>query len=504
MNAYRFLYILSSLLIVVCPVIISFYIHIPELTQNLSVISLYGIYILFYTIIQMIFASLNRKNMNKLCKEELKTEKLYNILVVGYKEDPKLFKQCLLSHRKQLFNPNINRIIVVIDGDTDEDLYMANIFVEVFSYGGVVYKGGHPDYISHRAVCILQRHGGKRHVLYTGLVISCKEVYGVICSDSDTEMDKNAVKYLIQTLESSDSIGAVTGMMEISNPVSIISFLSYIRYWFACNLERAYQSYNGVVLCVSGPIGIYKCSVIQSSLDEFITQTFMGNPCTYGDDRHLTNKILEAGYQVKYNHLITCKTDTPTSVFRFFNQQTRWCKSSYRELLWTLKYVHNHSFWLSVDLLYQTVYSMIVVSSLVYVLIIQNTKVIIYYFLSIILVNIIKGFFALACTGELFYMLYSLYGFIYINFILPSKIYAGLTLGDTSWGTSSRKMIFDKINYGNVFMLGWICLLNSVIVYVLVSNPVSSVELDILIVICCYCSFFFLCIKMYSTYRVLN
>lgn len=429
-------------------------------------------------IIQMVFAYLNRIWIGKICKPELNTENKYNILIVGYREDENLFRQCLISHKRHLFNPVVNRIIVVIDGDENDDLYMADIFKEVFSFNGTVYTDQHPYSFISPAICILQKHKGKRHVLFTGLNISITEsVEGVICSDSDTEMDKNCVEYLIKTLESSDDIGAVTGMMTISNRVSFISYMSYIRYWFACNLERAYQSYNGVVICVSGPIGIYRINVVRTFLIGFISQTFMGKECTYGDDRHLTNNILAEGYKVKYNHLATCKTDTPENLFRFFNQQTRWCKSSYRELLWTVKYIHKHSFWLTIDILYQTAYSLIVLSSLIYILYIGNLDVMVSYFVIIAVMNIIKGFYAAIIEYDPVYILYSLYGYIYIYFIIPSKIYAGLTLSDTSWGTSSRKFIFDSINYGHVFMITWIVALSSIILYNLSTRDVDTVNI---------------------------
>lgn len=498
MNNKRFMYIFLAVILITGPLLISIYVDIPNLDFNLSI---YGIIIFIYMIIQMIFAFLNRMDMNKICEQLKEPQSIYNILIVGYREQEELFRKCLKSHKKHLFNPNINRIIVVVDGDEEEDLYMADIFKEVFSYNGKVYRGGYPSSLETKAICILQRHRGKRHVLYTGLQMSCDEmVEGVICTDSDTEMGKYSVEYLIQTLESSSKIGAVTGMMFISNTVSIISFMSYIRYWFACNLERAYQSYNGIVLCVSGPVGIYRTSVISKFLMKFVNQTFMGRECTYGDDRHLTNNVLEEGYQVKFNHLVTCYTDTPENVFRFFNQQTRWCKSSYREILWTLCHIHKHSFWMTIDIVYQTAYSLIVLSSLIYIMILRNIEVVLYYFLIIILMNVLKGLYAVILEKNTVYLLYSLYGFIYITLIIPSKIYAGLTLSDTSWGTSSRKNIFDKINYGHLFMILWVSTLFSIILYDIIMLPKTMNSIIVMSFVLGYTSISFVVIKFKSIF----
>jgi hyaluronan synthase len=499
MKTRRFVYIFVAVTLVVAPLILSMYIHLPNIGDNLQIISIYGLFILFYMIIQMIFAYLNRLHINKICEDTLETDNKYNILIVGYREDPELFRKCLVSHKKHIYNPMINKIIVVVDGNSSEDIYMADIFKNVFTFHGKVYNTQYPRDIASKALCILQPHGGKRQVLYTGLEMSvCHGVKGVICTDSDTEMHRDSVENLVKTLESSDKIGAVTGFMTISNKVSIISYMSYIRYWFACNLERAYQSYNGVVLCVSGPIGIYRTDIVARFLNEFVTQSFMGKQCTYGDDRHLTNNILEEGYEVKYNHLATCKTDTPENILRFFNQQTRWCKSSYRELLWTLRHIHKHSFWLTVDILYQTAYSLIVLSSLIYIFTLRNLEVIVSYFMVILVTNFIKGIYASSIEGTTEYILYSLYGYIYISLIIPSKIYAGITLSDTSWGTSSRKFVFDTTNYGHFFMGFWILSLISALIYNVIINEKTNYSIIGLGFIFSYIIISFSCIKYFN------
>jgi hyaluronan synthase len=380
----------------------------------------------------------------------------YNVVIVGYREDPILFEKCLRSHLQNLFNTKVNKTYVIVDGMEREDRYMAGIFKKVYGNNGIVFlEDNHPN--DKRFVCILQEHKGKRHALYTGFNVSIiNNIYGVICTDSDTEFDKNAIDSLIKVIESDDSIGAVTGDMKISNPHSVIAVLSYIRYWFACNLERAYQSYNKCVLCVSGPIGIYKTSIIKLFLEDFITQKFMGKECTYGDDRHLTNNILIKGYQVLYTHLAWCRTDTPEEVTRFFDQQVRWCKSSYRELSWNVKAIPHHSIWMCIDLLYTAVYSFIVLSGFIYSLF-AGFKILCLYLFILVLMNTLKSLYAvILCDYNLFYMLYGIYGVVYILFLVPAKLYAGITISDIKWGTSDRIHRNNNYNNGHIFASTWI------------------------------------------------
>jgi hyaluronan synthase len=428
---------------------------------SLIVVSAYGIYIGLYSFIQILCSWLNRRNIEKITREALPSDKFYNILVVGYREDPVLFKRCLESISLFTYNHNVNKILVIVDGDSQEDEYMVDIFNDVFLLDSTVEKTyeGYTN-TTEKVICIPQEHGGKRSVLYTGLKLSCEQgVYGVICTDSDTVFDQDAVRNLQVVLEYEEDIGAVTGMVEIINRGSVIAYMSHLRYWFACNIERAYQSYNGCVLCVSGPLGVYKTEYLELFLEDWVNQTFLGTPCTYGDDRHLTNNILLLGKKVLYTHLAVCYTDTPESVVRFFTQQVRWCKSSYREVLWTVKCLGLHSSSMTVDLIYQTLYSLLVLGSLVYIVYFGTSTQLLIYIFTITFFNNMKGLYAVFLTNEMRYLLYSLYGFVYISIIVPARIYAGFTMKNVSWGTSSRLNLFDKLDAGIVVLGVWNMLL---------------------------------------------
>lgn len=466
MDTKKLIFILSSVLLIFAPLIVLYFSNL--VVVKFSIISAYGIYIIFYTLIQITFAHLNRRKMEKISNDAIQSTLMYNILVVGYREDPILYKKCLESLKDLLHDKKIAKIIAVIDGNTEEDIYMADIFTEIFGEDGTVMDELLPE---SKAICITQEHAGKRHVLYTGLKISCDmKVHGVICTDSDTIFKKDAAMQLAKVLESDPNIGAVTGYVEILNKDSVISYLSYLRYWFACNLERAYQSYNECVLCVSGPLGVYRVSLLDIFLDDWLNQKFMGKECTYGDDRHLTNNILMLGYKVLYTHKAVCYTDTPVKIDRFFNQQVRWCKSSYREVVWTLKCIDKHSLWLTIDLIYQSFYSFVVLASLIYILLTGTFFQMMIYIFTIVLFNTLKGIYAVAIEKKFYYLLYGLYGFLYITIVVPCKIFAGFTLSDINWGTSSRNLIVNNINFGHLTLVMWNGLLLSGIIFNIYKN----------------------------------
>ena len=44
-------------------------------------------------------------------------------------------------------------------------------------------------------------------------------------------------------------------------------------------------------MCCSGPFSAYRKEIIDKVKEKYITQYFLGENCTYGDDRHLTNLV---------------------------------------------------------------------------------------------------------------------------------------------------------------------------------------------------------------------
>jgi hypothetical protein len=74
-------------------------------------------------LIQQIFSLLNNYKWIPSLVEKADKTPLVGLQVVGYREDKKLFKVCLDSIKKQNY-PNLNQVIVGIDGNEETDLVM--------------------------------------------------------------------------------------------------------------------------------------------------------------------------------------------------------------------------------------------------------------------------------------------------------------------------------------------------------------------------------------------
>lgn len=420
-------------------------------------LSVYGVLVLFHLCMQMTFASLNRVRMQRMPLME--GDPSVGIQVVGYREDPEFFRKCLRSV-VDLRYPNIRKVLVVSDGNKEEDMYLEEIFREEMG-GDVVWLNAPLSELSvyerlqvvkdiktrGKYVMVFQPNGGKREAMYTAFQsLLHEEVEYVLPTDSDTILDPDAVVHLLAPMEN-PRIGAVTGDVKIWNNNRPLSFFSALRYWFAFNLERSAQSFFGVVTCVSGPLGLYRSSVLRKVIDPWVDQRFLGEKCTYGDDRHLTNRILGEGYKVVYTHFAYCFTETPTNFTRWVSQQTRWSKSFYRELLFNVRSFHKHELWLTYDLLYQGLYPFFLLYSIIWhgILSFQEGTFtyLILWMLTIFMGGWARSLFAYAWTGKRLFYLYFIYSYLYIAGILPAKIYALLTLWDTSWGTSPRKFLYS-------------------------------------------------------------
>ncbi|KAI8363354.1 nucleotide-diphospho-sugar transferase [Mortierella sp. GBAus27b] len=375
------------------------------------------------------------------------------ILAVGYREDPVLLEGCLKSLRAMRYQRN-QRILLVVDGNEAQDEYMAEIFMKVFEKQGATIirpnflcmdrapsSKEREDLVRQIAyhpgpVCVMQPHRGKRSAMYTGFAALLQQgLDAVVVTDSDTYLDPAVCKELAFALAESPIVGAATGDVRIYNTGTWVSFLSSIRYWFAFNLERGAQSYHSVVNCVSGPLGIYRMSIVADVMDNWVQQSFLGVLCTYGDDRHLTNLVLRQGYKVKFSHYAICYTDTPIRFIAWVTQQTRWSKSFFREIPIQLGCIHLHSPWMTYALLYQLIYPMMMVYSLVNCIYFGTGAQISWWMVSITLVGLLKTTYAILITGEKKFFFTTAYGFLYMLGYVPAKIYAALTLYDNSWGT---------------------------------------------------------------------
>ena len=484
-NFKRILYkicIVFVILSLIIPIILQYTLHWKNL------FSVYAIYLIFYLLIQFIFSYFNNKGYNiiKGKTEQQSESELVNIIIIGYKENPEYYKNCLESIKESYYNSQcINKIIAVIDGNDQDDQYMIDIFNNVFTESYIISLQDFDkdefiikhtsDFEKNKSICISQNHDGKRTAMFTAFSTSLmnKNVKYIFCTDSDTIIHPGCIENMVECFKKNKNIGSVCGELSIYNKYdSFIAFLSNIRYWYAFNLERAYQSFTGEVLCVSGPNGMYKTSILEKVIEEWKNQMFLGKYCTYGDDRHLTNKFLELSKKIIYTPGSIAETETPANIYRFFKQQVRWNKSAFREFFWTLRIIEKHSIFMTINITYMFVYPYLVIGYLLYVLWAGNIFQLGFYSTLLLVMGLIKSIYGYLLSKNPENLLYFLYGIVYVCIVFPAKIWSIINIKDNSWGTSSRKILNTDISIDIFAIFIW----NIILISGLVKNIYGSLS----------------------------
>lgn len=133
------------------------------------------------------------------------------------------------------------------------------------------------------------------------------------------------------------------------------------------------------------------------------------------------------GYATYYTPRSSCKTDTPAELLRWIAQQTRWCKSFYREFLINIKAFHKQPLWLACQLVFQTIFPFFILATLIW-FITLSLDVYCIIVIMIITMGIVRGLIGVIRTRKLVYFYYTFYVVLYVLFLVPSKIWAILTL----------------------------------------------------------------------------
>lgn len=386
-------------------------------------LSLYGLLALTHLFNQINFS--HREYLNSLKGKTIQIFPTVAIIIPSYNESVKDLENCVKSAIKQDY-PNDLKIIVIDDGSKDKRA-IRNIKRKFGNNEKVVVKE-------------FRKNKGKRHAQKLGFDFIGDSVEIIVTIDSDTVLARDTISHLVQQF-ADPKVGAVTGDVRVFKS-NLLSKLIDARYWTAFNQERAAQSLFGTVLCCSGPLAAYRTSIVQKVKNKYITQVFLGNKCTYGDDRHLTNLVLEQGYSVKFERKSKAFTYVPEKLKPWLRQQARWNRSFYREMLWTAKRVvskrNYQSIYMVYDLAMQAVLPFLLLFSLTFVFtmsLMEGPAHLFGYITILVGIAVIRGSYAYLRTKDRVFFLFPLYAFCHIFLLIPVRMYALCTLKTTKWGT---------------------------------------------------------------------
>lgn len=272
--------------------------------------------------------------------KKIKFNELVSVIIPIYNQ--KLLIHKVIDAISKSTYPNIE-IIAVDDGSTDG----TNDILEKLK----------PIYPQLKVIC--QTNSGKRRAVSKGFFNSNGKY--VVLIDSDSIVDKNAIREFVKTFQSCPKVGAVVGNGKVLNKdKNVLTKCQDAWYDYAFNIHKTTESVFGTVLCCSGCLAAYRKEAIADFIPYWVDATVQNS-----DDRDLTtyayatswakkelapvqNKLLEsmASYDDSEDRGLTAKTltewktvyvpsavvhtEVPDNLKSYIRQQTRWKKGYLR------------------------------------------------------------------------------------------------------------------------------------------------------------------------------
>jgi hyaluronan synthase len=178
----------------------------------------------------------------------------------------------------------------------------------------------------------LVHNRGKREALRAGFLRARGEI--VVTVDSDSQLEAGALRAAAAPLVADPEVAAVAGKVVVLNRYeSLLTRLLAARFYLTFDLARAVQSRFGAVLCCPGALTAYRRAAVMRVLDRWSAQTFLGSPCTIGEDRALTTWLLREGSRSVYQANAVVRTLVPARLRGVVRMLIRWERGNVRENL---------------------------------------------------------------------------------------------------------------------------------------------------------------------------
>lgn len=345
------------------------------------------------------------------------------VVVPVYNEDVGALRRCLESIVAQSRPPD--EIWVVDDGSTSPSASILSM---------------DPAFAQVRFV-LCETNRGKRHAQAEAFANSSADFFVTV--DSDTILAPDALANVLAPFADPKVLG-VTGQVQAANHrTNVLTRLVGVRYAAAFLWERAAYSSLGSVLCCCGSLAAYRGEVVRRHLDDYLSQTFLGVPVSYGDDRRMTNYCLLAG-DVVFQSTAVAQTAVPERFGHLVRQQVRWNKSFFRETIWAMRH-HRPTTWPFVlsfaELAMWAAFSMALVVHLILHPAFGGRAIGAWYLVQAALMAYARTVRFLGARAEPWrrqladFALSPLYALLHVLVLIPLRLWSLATLRNGAWGT---------------------------------------------------------------------
>ncbi len=208
-------------------------------------------------------------------------------------------------------------ILVIDDGSKDDTWSYIRQAAE--RYPGLVAAVRQPN------------NQGKREALALGFARARGEI--LVTIDSDSVIERGALLAIAGPFRDA-RVGAVAGKVLVYNRVhGLIPRMLHVRFIISFDMRRAAESVYRNVFCCPGALTALRAEAVRSVLERWRNQHFLGSRCTFGEDRAMTNYLLDSGYDALYQRTAVVHTVVPHAFGKLCRMLLRWDRSYVREEL---------------------------------------------------------------------------------------------------------------------------------------------------------------------------
>lgn len=259
------------------------------------------------------------KPVKAVTNDELPT---CTVIVPAYNEG-KLVYETLLSLADSNFPADKLQILAVDDGSKDDTWQWMLKAKTILGDRLTIYQQ--------------PKNMGKRHALYLGFKEGTGAVFVTV--DSDSIVNENTLRNLVSPFAGNKKCGAVAGNVRVLNKEKgLIPKMLNVSFVFSFEFVRSAQSALGSVLCTPGALAAYRRDAVMNCLEDWMNQTFRGQPSDIGEDRAITNMILKQGLHVLFQKNAYVYTNIPEKFNSLYKMFIRWERSNVRENIMMSKF----------------------------------------------------------------------------------------------------------------------------------------------------------------------
>lgn len=244
-----------------------------------------------------------------------------SVIIPVYNEPIDRFKECLASIDFSTYGFDRKEIIVVENGAYTPE------YKEICDIIGAQYF-----HIQEK---------GKRFAIAKGVSLASYK-YTVLL-DSDTIARQDTIPKLLQNFEDDWKVGGVVPKQRINEN----DFWSRICNWYEdirFGNTTPGLSFFKAVPCLIGRLYAVRTHLLKEYMPEFVNQKILGFEMETGDDRVITNYVLQRGFKTIYDDKALVSTFAPADLKSFIKQRTRWSRSSFSETVLATTWLWKHPY----------------------------------------------------------------------------------------------------------------------------------------------------------------